>query len=132
MLDWKIYYGDGSTFSNEDGEPHTIPEGKRHNVMVCAVANKDLTGRDCWNQSDFYIHRIDQGWVPVDWTGLLDQMLHCAHLIDCVLQGRTCETEAFKEILKRARTEPGLPSKSGEQRNERSGQAYGPPKKDEA
>lgn len=129
-LDWRIHYGDGSSFSNEDGEPHDIPESKRHDVMVCAVANVDLTGRDCWNQSDFYIYRIDQGWIPVDWTGLLDQMLHCTHLISCVLQGRTCQTSVFQKIIQKAKTEPGLPPKSAERRNERSGQNYGLPKTD--
>jgi len=129
-MDWRIYYGDGSSFSSEDGEPHEIPEGKRHNVMVCAVANRQLTGRDCWNQSDFYIYRTDIGWTPVDWTGLLDQVLHCVDKISCVLQGRTCETETFQRILRLARTEPGLPEKSANRKNERSGQAYGLPKKD--
>jgi hypothetical protein len=128
-MDWKIYYGDGETFSSEDGKPEEIPESKRFNVMVCAVTNLELTGRDCWNQSDFYIYRTDQGWIPVDWTGLLDQMLHCTHLISAVLQGRTCETQRFKAILKRSKTDPGLPIKSASQKRERSSQAYGTPKK---
>jgi len=128
-MKWRIYYGDGSTFSSEDGEPHEIPQDKRHNVMVCAVANIDLTGRDCWNQSDFYIYHLDLGWFPVDWTGLLDQILHNSHLITAVLQGRVTSAQRFQEILKQAKTDPGLPSKSADRKNERAGQKYGPPQK---
>lgn len=127
-MDWEIYYGDSSTFSSDDGEPHEIPQDKRHNVMVCAVANIDLTGRDCWNQSDFYIYHLDEGWLSVDWTGLLDQVLHNTHKITAVLQGRVVSGKLFKEILRRAETKPGLPIKSAKQKHERSGQRYGPPK----
>ena len=128
-MEWQIYYGDDSTFSSEDGEPHEIPDDKRHNVMVCAVANIDLTGRDCWNQSDFYIYHMDEGWLPVDWTGMLDQILHNTHKITAALQGRVTGDAKFKEILKRAQTEPGLPIKSADRKKERNGQQYGPPQK---
>lgn len=131
-LKWEIHFGDGHVISNEDCDPDEIPEGRRHNVMVCAVAKIDETGRDCWNQSDFYIYKKGVGWIPVDWTGLMDQVIHCIHLIDCVLQGRTIETEAFQKILAHAKTKPGLPAKSAIRKNERRGQAYGPPRKDEA
>ena len=127
-MKWRIYYGDGSTFSSEDGAPHEIPPEKRHDVMVCAVANIDHTGRDCWNQSDFYIHHAEIGWTPVDWTGLLDQMLHNTHLVTAVLQGRVTSDQRFQEILQRAKTEQGLPRKSADRERERTGQQYGPPR----
>ena len=130
-MDWKIYYGDGSAFSSDDGDPDDIPQDKRHNVMVCAVANKEQTGRDCWNQSDFYIYHIDEGWLAGDWTGYLDQTLHNTHKITAALQGRVVSDKLFKEIMHRAKTEPGLPAKSANRPKERAGQAYGPPVKDE-
>ena len=113
MIDYVIYYGDGSTFS---GAPERAPS---QNVQ--AIAWNDPTkgandlGRIVLHEWDIYIYSDDIGWHGTN--KYMDLMLHLgkgigAGGVRAVLTGRWLKRKEFKDILHRARTEPGLDRKS--------------------
>lgn len=107
---WKIWYGDGRTFSDADGTPAQAPA-----VNVQAIAQPDpKIGRFISTRSDFYLYR-DGKWWPVDWFGLLD------HLMDMgiVKAGRTIENESYDRIIQQALHDPNFPRKSAKSKREK-------------
>jgi hypothetical protein len=102
-LEWRIYYGDGTTFSSLDGETEDAPA---LNVQAIVQLDKQV-GRHIVSRRDFYIYR-DGEWYGVDWFGLLD------HLMDLgiVKAGRTLSNEDYERIYMSAASDPGLPPKS--------------------
>lgn len=66
---WRIYYGDGSTFSNEDGSAELAPCG---GVIAVAWYDEDNRRRLAHGQ-DYYI--FDAGrWMGVDASGFWQYM----------------------------------------------------------
>ncbi|NIQ01597.1 MAG: hypothetical protein GWM98_15430 [Nitrospinaceae bacterium] len=121
-MDWRIYYGDGGTFSSDDGPPWEAPP---HNVM--AVAQKDARlGRAVYNQWDWYFYSDEiGGWYGADLFGIIDQVMHNCNRIRAVIQGRVTTSERFTKILDQARNDPDLPRKSAKGGWESRGQKYG-------
>ena len=64
-MKWKIYYGDGTTFSSEDGPPELAPATN----IQCIIERDERHGRLVLSRFDFYIHKKD-GWYGVDQFGL--------------------------------------------------------------
>src|SRR3990167_5592916 len=62
MINWKLYYGDGSTYSNEDGLPEDAPCGR---VIAAAFYDEDNRRRIC-HQADYYI------WDGTRWYSASD------------------------------------------------------------
>ena len=59
MLDWRIYYNDGTTFSSEDGPPEEAPPHRVHGVVQWrANGNIDLI-----EGYDYY------AWMGDRWVG---------------------------------------------------------------
>lgn len=136
-MDWKIFYGDGSSYSSDDGTPERAPS---YNVQAIVFADKKV-GRLILRGGDFYIHRED-GWVSVDNFGMLDQMMHVFKMldrksgkwwvqrdgewkeVDClslyleliemgfVKTGRNIPREQFEAIQQNAMNDPDFPRKS--------------------
>ena len=114
MIPFIIFYGDDSTFS---GEPEDAPSQN-----VCAIAWNDPTkgandlGRVVMHEWDIYIYSDDIGWHGTN--KYADLLQHLGRKgcgpggVRAVLTGRWIERERFKEILKQARTGPGLDPKS--------------------
>ena len=50
MAKWLIFYGDNTTFSDQDGPPDQVPS---NNVQVIAVEDEDC-GRVLLNSKDYY------------------------------------------------------------------------------
>ena len=112
-LDFRIYYGDGSTY---EGEPEGAPA---QNVQAIVWNDpesgaQDL-GRVVLHQWDIYIYSDDIGWHGTDkYTDLLQ------HLglgigpggVRAVLTGRWIMRDKYQEIIKRAKTESGFDRKS--------------------
>ncbi len=68
MLDaWQIIYADGTTFSDQDGNPEDAP-----GWGVLAVAQKDeLVNAQIHHGSDFYCYAEQfGGWAGLDYFGL--------------------------------------------------------------
>lgn len=102
-MDWKIYYGDGSTFSSDDGAPHEAPA-----LNVQAIAEKDeRVGRTVLTRFDFYVRKKD-GWYGVDMFGMLDHFMS-EGLLKC---GRTISTGEYNEVVQQATNDPDLPPKT--------------------
>ena len=109
---WRIYYEDGSTFSDADGKPQDSPpwgavvvaqprvEPKQQPVLVGANADYFLynTKLRCWHQVG---ETEVEGGLSV---GLVDHLAHFAHQISCVRPARwMVNNEKFKQIWAQAR-----------------------------
>ena len=69
LIDWEIYYGDGSTFSSLDGGPEEAPCG---NVQRIAYYDEDGRRRQC-HDKDYYIF-TDGYWYGSDMAGLMQYL----------------------------------------------------------
>ena len=92
MFPFRIYYGDGSTYS---GDPF---EANPHNVTCVAVPGR------LWHSKDAYYWAKDQGWVPCDDWGMRDYLLNYIGP-KAVLFGRNMRDEDYWKILNRAMEE---------------------------
>lgn len=101
MLDWKIFYGDGSTFSSADGSPAEAPST---NVQAIAQVADPGIGRRTCSRFDFYWYEGE--WHGGDLFGLFDYLQRVSPSI--VKFGRVLPRLAFEAILNRAVTDPDL------------------------
>lgn len=97
MSAWRIYYGDGSTFSNRNSSPFLAPTS---NVQVVAYEAATPTGFSLTHGKDNYVWR-DEQWHGTDAAGLWDY-LYLATGPKAVLFGRTIRDADFWGIVERA------------------------------
>lgn len=109
-LEWKIFYGDGLTFSNDDGLPEKAPA---LNVQFIVQIDPD-SGRYNQSGADFYIRRDDR-WVGVDLFGLFDFLMESG----LVKFGRTIGTKRFRELHSLAEADSGFPKRGSYRPGER-------------
>lgn len=109
-MKWKIYYGDGTTFSSEDGPPELAPATN----IQCIIERDERHGRLVLSRFDFYIHKKD-GWYGVDQFGLFDYLME----IGLLKAGRTINNELYGEIIAAASNDPDLPPKTSQSNRER-------------
>lgn len=101
-INWRIYYDDDNTFSNEDGNPEDAPPwGVIDIIQFNPVKQKK------YHQSgaDFYIYRKNY-WVGVDIIGLTDYLAH--EKTGIVKFGRTIPTDKFLAIRQKADNDPDI------------------------
>jgi hypothetical protein len=103
-MKWRIYYDDGSTFSDEDGPPEMAP-GLGVQIIVDPHPS---VGRRMLHSHDYYWH--GGGWQGGDIFGFWDYLQRPG--LKVVKFGRTIATAAFDAIYRRAKTDPGFPAKS--------------------
>ena len=129
MMDWRIFYSDGSTFSSEDGTPHEAPiDG-----VVCIVYPDEMVGRVIMHGWDWYywVDEVDP-WVSPDgmeneeitqWWGSdksgVDDRKRNGLSIKFVKQGRNATNTRFTFIMGMADQDPDVPPKSGKRAKER-------------
>jgi hypothetical protein len=103
-VEWIIFYGDGTTFTNQDGEPWEAP---RQNVQV-VVRRDETEGRRLGYDRDYYCwHEGEQQWIPHDEHGLiyyLNTEPYCIRLCGYWISDRE-----FQTILAQANTDNRLP-----------------------
>lgn len=112
---WKIFYADGSTFSDRDGAPESAPGW---GVLV-VTQDDERVGRALVREADFYVfsERWYGGWEGVDLVGLLDYLSHSRER--CVVKlGRTVSNEVWNETLIRASDDDYCAPKSAKRRCE--------------
>jgi hypothetical protein len=111
MLRWKIYYGDGTTFTNLQGSPDEAPVfDVQFIVQLCGEV------RDTLMNADYYIMLESGMWVGCDMVGLLDRLIHRIPFSG-TLVGRWIERDVYREMqLKVARDKdfPGWHPEKGE------------------
>jgi hypothetical protein len=103
---WKIWYGDGSTFSSKDGAPSAAPAW---DVQVIVQVDP-ITGRYNQTGDNYYVWR-DTRWCGVDEVGFIDYLANEPPSI--VKFGRTIGNEQHRDILRAAEADPDFPSRSG-------------------
>ena len=107
MINWKIYYGDGTTFDNTLG---TVNEAPPTGVQVILCLSK-VNGRNMYHAWDWYYYNED-GWRGADIYGLLDQLLQDKEgKITAVKQGRTIQDSIYEDILLKAINDEDFPRK---------------------
>lgn len=107
---WKIFYGDGSTFSSGDGTPDDAPA---LNVQ-CIVQVDEEVGRYILSRRDYYWYEGDT-WYGGDIFGLFDFLIRRS----LVKFGRMIGDEEFKGFLRIAAEDSDFPRKSAWKRDER-------------
>lgn len=102
MIDWRIYYGDGSTCSSAEAKPEEAP-GLNVQAIVQADPNPHGNGRTVHRLYDFYIWDAGlSSWIGVDQWGLFDFLLRQG----MVKFGRMIPAGRYREIVKAATDDP--------------------------
>lgn len=104
-MKWRIWYDDGSTFSNEDGRPQDAP-GRG---LICIVQVDERTGRRRLT-GDYYVWMLGR-WFSVDLFGLWDYLSKQGMKV--VKFGRFASYTRYAEICRRADSDPAFPARSG-------------------
>lgn len=108
---WKLWYSDGSSYSELDGPPERAPA---FGVQVITQQNEE-TGRYNQCMDDFYVWRKGR-WFGCDKIGLIDYL---AHEAPCIVRfGRTEPNDVFYRILKKAEADPEFPVRSAWKKGE--------------
>lgn len=105
MLQWRIHYDDGSTYSDQDGPPELAPVD---GVVVVARIDVDV-GRELLHLKDYYYWERDRWW-GCDLFGMWDYLRRPGW--KKVIAGRNTEHANYSAIFERARLDPDLPAKS--------------------
>lgn len=91
-VDWKAYYGDGSTYSNEDGPPELAPKPR---TIAVAFYDDDNRRRVC-HQADYYLWD-GKRWYSADASGFWQYMQEPG--VKVVLFGREISDLKYREIM---------------------------------
>ena len=98
-MKWKIYYGDGSTFSDQDGAAENAPAV---NVQVIVVENPNHNWVTIAG-NDYFVWQERGGWYRwwgADWFGMVDYLLQPGW--KKVLFGRMIDEETFNGLFRLA------------------------------
>lgn len=96
MVAWRIYYGDGTTFSNLDGPPEAAPA---LNVM-CVACYDDDNRRRLAHSMDYYFCPDGTRWFGVDIFGLWDYLSRPG--LKVVKFGRLIADLQYREVMAKA------------------------------
>lgn len=105
MIQWRIYYADGSTFDSHNGTPFDAPG---RGVLCIAYRHVDL-GRRVIHRNDYYWW-CDGQWVGGDLFGLFDYLIEPG--CKTVKFGRTVSDGLYRTTFQRATNDRDLPRKS--------------------
>jgi hypothetical protein len=98
--EWRLYYDDGTIFTNEDGPPEASPPW---GVVVIAQRTERKHDKVLWSGVDWNVFRTDHGfWMELDDIGFHDIIVNKAHLVSAVRPGRYMRTDEFLELKKQA------------------------------
>lgn len=116
MTKYIIFYGDGSTITDEECSPDQIP---KTNIQVIVQEDKDH-GWHTVAQGDYYVWGWYQGsepyWCGVDQFGLYDYLTQPGYKV--VGFGRTITAEQYDNIFRIALSNTYLPKKTAFSRGE--------------
>lgn len=93
-MEWQIFYGDGTTFSDEDGGPEEAPA---RDVQVIVQDCKQHIS-ELVTGGDYYIW--EGRWRAVDLFGLYDYLIEPGWKV--VLFGRMISQDEYSELVHRA------------------------------
>lgn len=107
MIRWIVFYDDGSSFSNLDGEPDQAPRWG----IICISGYDQNGGRSIQHRTDYYCWNYEQ-WIAMDGTGLIDYLANFPGKEKVVLMGRHVPNYVFDRVYHMADTDPRLPPRS--------------------
>ena len=111
MIDWRIYYSDGDTFSSDEGDPGDAPGWSAQIVLV----KDEEVGRRLICMSDYYIYH-DAAWLGVDFVGLMD---HLVNELCIVKVGRMITKSQWRDLHDLAIADKDFPQKSARDQREK-------------
>ncbi len=98
MLQWRIYYDDGSTFDNLQGTEDKAPP---FGVQCVVQLDAEGASRDRLQGPDYYIMTETGRWIGCDLTGILDRLINRIPFSG-LLVGRWIELTAYHEVTHKA------------------------------
>ena len=106
-LRWKIFYVDGSTYSNKQGNPEDAPG----NGVAAVVQEDDVVGVQVHHQHDFYCFASKfGGWYALDYFGLAQYLAYPG--LKTVKLGDVMPTHKYRDLIASLHKDPDLPNKS--------------------
>lgn len=115
-MQWRVFYGDGRTFSSEDGHPHASPG--RYALVI--VQRDELVGRVLIHGFDWYVLDADDQWHGCpDRADVDEYMLDLPARMVRVVKGFGVPDPTFAATLQRAKNDPDFPPKSATRASER-------------
>lgn len=102
-MQWRIYYDDGSVFTDKDGSPWCAP---RTGVQI--IAYEDVDGWGLISQADFYYYEPESctwGWWHCGPVGMTLHLQRARKPL--ILFGAMMLNEGFSEVEKRALADVG-------------------------
>lgn len=108
MVEWRVYFSDGSTFDSTMGTPHDVP-----NKRVQTVIQKDeKRGRDILRMVDYFIWSPTLcRWVDIfDAAGLVQRAAIEPYLV--IRVGEYIPTPDFERILIATQSDPDFPGRT--------------------
>lgn len=114
---WRIYYADGSTFSNEDGGPHDAPY---YGVQAVCQPEPDV-GLETLHAFDYYTYAKGRWYGLSGHDGLVDHVTAYAPQIMALVVGRQIQRQQYQAIMRRALHDPDFPCKSAKHAGESPG-----------
>ena len=109
---YKIFYGDGSTYSNKNGPPERAP---KRNVQLITVED-DVIGRRIESTNDYYVY-TPHSWRGCERFGLFDYLIEPG--VKLVLFGRSLSDDEYRTVRDKAVKDDYLPPKSAKSVSER-------------
>jgi len=92
---WKIVYEIQDPVTSHDCKPEETPAWE-----VLAIGQPGVDYRDLVHNERYYIYREDKGfWTGHDFIGLIDQLVHFAHLVRAVRVGRDTLNSTMKKTV---------------------------------
>jgi hypothetical protein len=106
-MKWRIFYNDGSSFSNTDGNPEDAPGG-----AVLAVVQEDKSVGVLVHQlNDYYVFNEHfGGWCGLDHIGFTQYVMRPG--LKIIKLAESMSTNRYKRMIANIRKDPNLPSKS--------------------
>lgn len=110
--EWRVYYGDGSTYDDTDGPPHLAPK----RGVQAIVRTHPRVGFLVLEGHDYYWYGRGE-WFGGDRFGLFDYLSRSGRKV--VLFGRSIRRDEYESIVEDARNDDDFPRKSASLPEER-------------
>lgn len=117
MLKWRIYYGDASSYSSEDGSPFEAPH---FGVIAICQPSVDV-GMEVLQSFDYYTHMGDDWGGFCGHDGLVDHLTAYTPHINALKIGRQISREQYQIVMRLALRDQDFPRRSGNHPGEKPG-----------
>ena len=105
MIEWRIYYSDGSTFDSSQGTPDDAPAFGVH-VILQLADNGRL--RDPVVGADYYLFSESGKWVGADLVALIEKLANRVPFSG-FLVGRWEPTDEYLAVLRKSEKDADFP-----------------------